>query len=46
MAKIQATPAEVPGELMKSVDSEVALQELISFFQNKANQFSNKRIES
>ncbi|ESR48283.1 hypothetical protein CICLE_v10003104mg, partial [Citrus x clementina] len=45
LAKIQATPAEVPGELMKSVDSEVALQELISFFQNKANQLQQINVD-
>ncbi|KAL5778048.1 hypothetical protein ACOSP7_010974 [Xanthoceras sorbifolium] len=36
LKKVQATPAEVAGELMKSQDAEVALQGLINFLMNKA----------
>lgn len=36
LRKVEATPAEVAGELMKSVNTEVALQGLISFLQNKS----------
>lgn len=36
LKKVQATPAEVAGELMKNQDAEVALQGLIRFLRNKA----------
>ena len=35
LEKVEATPAEVAGELMKSDTVEVALQGLIKFLQNK-----------
>jgi chaperone BCS1 len=35
LEKVQATPAEVAGELMKSEDPEVALQGLIKFLHDK-----------
>ncbi|KAI9200509.1 hypothetical protein LWI28_009273 [Acer negundo] len=35
LKKIQATPAEIAGELMKSQDAEVSLQGLINFLINK-----------
>lgn len=36
LKKVQATPAEVAGELMKSRDAQVALQGLIGFLRNKS----------
>ncbi|KAF2293304.1 hypothetical protein GH714_000024 [Hevea brasiliensis] len=35
LEKVQITPAEVAGELMKHKDADLALQELIKFLQNK-----------
>lgn len=35
--KVQATPAEVAGELMKCEDPDVALRGLIKWFHNRAN---------
>lgn len=35
LEKIQATPAEVAGELMKVYDAEASLQGLINFLQSK-----------
>ncbi|GAV84582.1 AAA domain-containing protein/AAA_assoc domain-containing protein [Cephalotus follicularis] len=35
LEKVQATPAEVSGELMKSQDADVSLQALIKFLQNR-----------
>lgn len=35
LAKVQATPAEIGGELMKSDDVEVSLQGLINFLRRK-----------
>ncbi|RAL40462.1 hypothetical protein DM860_006532 [Cuscuta australis] len=37
LLKVNATPAEVAGELMKSDDADTALANLITFLQNKEN---------
>ncbi|KAL9680550.1 hypothetical protein QQ045_018431 [Rhodiola kirilowii] len=43
LEEVEATPAEVAGELMKSTDAELALQSLVVFLDEKSIQNKTKR---
>lgn len=37
LTKVQATPAEIAGELMKSDDADIAISCLVKYLKNKEN---------
>lgn len=45
ITKIEVTPAEVAGKLMKSTDADVSLQGLLKFLQNKLNEHEKTKIK-
>lgn len=44
--RVKVTPAEVAGELMKSNNSDVALENLVKFLQNKGHEGCDKKLSN